>query len=103
MPWVEVLAVFGISHLAGDFLLQTEWQARNKAGGLTRGGPARRALLTHCATYLVAYLPALVWLSGDLGAGVVWVAGLVVVPHALQDDGWLVPAYMRAVKKDRAR
>ena len=99
MPWVEVLVAFGVSHLAGDFLLQTEWQARNKTGGLRHGRQALRALLTHCATYLLAFVPALVWLYDDLGAGVLWVAALIFVPHALQDDGWAVPAYMRRVKR----
>jgi hypothetical protein len=27
MPWVEVFVVFFVSHLVGDFALQTEWQA----------------------------------------------------------------------------
>jgi len=98
MPWVEVLAAFGLSHLAGDFLLQTEWQAQNKAGGLRHRGPALRALLIHCATYLLAFVPTLVWLHDDLGAGVLWVAALIFVPHMLQDHGWVVPAYMRGVK-----
>ena len=31
MPWVEVFAVFIVAHLAGDFLLQTDWQAPNAA------------------------------------------------------------------------
>ncbi len=98
MPWVEVLAAFGISHLAGDFLLQTEWQAQSKSGGLRHRGQALRALLTHGATYLLAFVPALAWLYDELGAGVLWVAALIFVAHVLQDDGWAVPTYMRRVK-----
>jgi hypothetical protein len=49
--WVEVFAVFGVCHLAGDFILQTEWQATRKFGGLGSDGSARRALLAHTATY----------------------------------------------------
>lgn len=99
MPWVEVLAVFVVSHLVGDYLLQTDWQARHKRGGLGRRDPIRRrALLSHIATYTLAFVPALVWLASDLGAGVIWVAALVAVPHLVQDDGRLLDAYMRRVK-----
>ena len=41
MSWVEVFAVLMVSHLAGDFLLQTEWQATHKFGGLAPR-PGRR-------------------------------------------------------------
>src|SRR5215207_1947283 len=34
LTWFEVFAVFAVSHLVGDFALQTEWQARHKRGGL---------------------------------------------------------------------
>jgi hypothetical protein len=34
MVWVEVFAAFGLCHLAGDYMLQTEWQALHKFGGL---------------------------------------------------------------------
>ena len=44
MPWVEVFAVFTVCHLTGDYLLQTDWQARNKRGGLGSNPVARRAL-----------------------------------------------------------
>ena len=98
MPWVEILVALGVSHLAGDFLLQTEWQAMTKTGGLRRGGEALRALLAHCTTYLLAYVPVLVWLADDLGAQVLGVAALIYVPHMLQDDGWAIRAYMRSVK-----
>jgi hypothetical protein len=27
MPWVEIFAVFVVSHLVGDYLIQTDWQA----------------------------------------------------------------------------
>ena len=42
VEWVEVFAVFVVSHLVGDFLLQTDWQARHKRGGLG-AGPGRAA------------------------------------------------------------
>ena len=99
MPWVEVFAVLIVSHAVGDFLLQTEWQATHKRGGLGRDPIRRRALLAHVATYTLAFVPALAWLAGDVGAGGVaaLVAG-VFLPHVLLDDGRLLSAYVRTVK-----
>jgi hypothetical protein len=99
MPWVEVFAVFVVSHLVGDYLLQTEWQALHKHGGLSGTVEMRRALLSHIATYTMAFIPALVWLWSTDGPGVFGVAALIAIPHLLQDDGRLLYAYARAVKK----
>jgi len=99
MPWVEIFAVFVVSHLVGDYLLQTDWQARNKHGGLTRSGTQRRALSTHIATYTLAFVPALVWLWSSIHAWVFGVAAVIAVPHFIQDDGSLLAAYARNVKK----
>jgi hypothetical protein len=102
VPWPEVFAVFIVSHLVGDFLLQTEWQARNKAGGLGADPLSRRALVSHVATYGLAFVPALVWLASDLsGAAVAGVAAAVVVPHLVQDDGRLVIGFIHTVKRTR--
>ena len=99
MPWVEVFAVFAVCHLTGDYLLQTDWQARQQARRPGLGDPvARRALLSHIATYTLAFVPALVWLADDLHAGVLWVAALIAVPHLVQDDGRLLLLYMAKVK-----
>jgi hypothetical protein len=97
VPWVEVFAVFMVSHLVGDFLLQTEWQAKHKRGGL-RDPRARRALVAHIATYTLAFVPALVWLWDSLGAGAFAVAALVAGPHFVQDDGTLIDGFMLRVK-----
>jgi hypothetical protein len=100
MPWVEVFAVLVVCHAVGDFLLQTEWQATHKRGGLGRDPVRRRALLAHVATYTLAFVPALAWLAGDLGAGgVAALAAAVFLPHAVQDDGRLLSAYVRTVKR----
>ena len=98
MGWVEVFATFVVSHLVGDYLFQTDWQARHKHGGLTERGAPRRALCSHVATYTLAYVPALIWLSASLGAGVVGAAVLIGAPHLVQDDGRLIGAYMARVK-----
>ena len=98
MPWVEVFAVFTVCHLVGDYLLQTEWQAMNKHGGIGVDPVKRRALIGHVLTYTLAYVPALVWLAGDLEAWTLLVAASIAAPHFVQDDGRLVAAYVRSVK-----
>ena len=98
MAWVEVFAAFVVCHLAGDYLLQTDWQAKHKRAGLGRDPVARRALFSHVTSYTLAFVPALVWLADELGAGVIWVAALVFFPHLVQDDGRLITAYIENVK-----
>src|SRR3954451_15075106 len=98
MAWVEVFSAFVVCHLAGDYLFQTDNQARHKHGGLGADPVARRELLAHIATYTVAFVPALIWLAGDLHAGVLWVAALIAAPHLVQDDGRLIERYVVHVK-----
>jgi len=99
VPWVEVFTVFLLSHLVGDYLLQTDWQAAHKMEGLGGDPVRRRALLSHIATYTLAFVPALAWLAGELGAAVLLVAALVAGPHLVQDDGRLLDLYLRRVKR----
>ena len=49
VSWVSLFAAFLVAHMVGDYLFQTDWQARNKRGGLS-GGVALRALTTHVTT-----------------------------------------------------
>jgi Protein of unknown function (DUF3307) len=99
MPWVEVFAVFLVSHLVGDFAFQTEWQALNKHEGLGPDPEARRALISHIATYTVAYVPALIWLGSEIGLGAtVGTAALISLPHMVQDDGRLMRVWVARVK-----
>ena len=99
MPWVEIFAAFTVSHLVGDFLLQTDVQAMHKRGGLGGNGISPRSLFSHTLTYTLAFVPALIWLGGDLGLlETIGVALLIAVPHMVQDDGRLLDAYMRKVK-----
>lgn len=98
MTWVEVFIVFVVSHLVGDYLLQTDWQARHKRGGLERGATdARRALFTHVGTYTLCFIPALI--VSDLGVELLWVVPAIFLPHLIQDDGRLLQAYMKGVKR----
>ncbi|MDP8943189.1 MAG: DUF3307 domain-containing protein [Actinomycetota bacterium] len=99
MPtWVEIFVLFVVSHLVGDYLLQTDWQAVNKRGGLTAGGASRRALLAHVATYTLAFVPVLAWIADDIGAAVLGLAAIIAVPHLIQDDGRLLTRYIERVK-----
>jgi hypothetical protein len=96
----SVFVAFFACHHVGDYLLQTEWQANNKARGLARGaGVARRALLAHGSVYTLSFVPALVWIATESDAAVAVLAGaLVFVPHIVVDDARLLRAYVRDVK-----
>lgn len=99
MTWVEVFGVLVVSHLVGDFLLQTDWQARNKECGLGADPVHRRALLTHVVTYMVAFIPALVWIGIETDAA--WgiaIGAVIAIPHWIQDDRRLLDGYMARVK-----
>jgi hypothetical protein len=100
MPWVEVFAVFVVSHLVGDFILQTEFQAINKHGGLGRDPVRRRALFSHAISYTATFTPALVWLAGADYRLITLVAVVLAigVPHLVQDDGTAIKWWMRTVK-----
>lgn len=99
MPWVEIFVVFIVCHLVGDFLLQTDWQALNKRGGLGGDPVARRALASHLTAYGLAFVPAFIWIGIERDPAVaVLAAVLVLVPHLIQDDGRLVRAYVARAK-----
>ena len=90
MSWVSVFAAFLVAHMVGDYLLQTDWQARHKRGGLTDRA-ARRPLVTHVVTYTLAFVPAFVWIAGELDPGRAILAALLVfIPHLVIDDGRVV-------------
>ena len=100
MSWVSVLAAFLVAHMVGDYLFQTDWQARNKRGGLGTDPVARRALVSHVTTYTLAFLPALIWIGAELEPVWAIVAGvLVFLPHLLIDDGRVVRLYLVRVKR----
>ena len=99
MSWVDVFAVLVVCHLVGDFLLQTDWQAGHKEFGLGPDPVHRRALLSHVATYMLAFIPALVWIGIETDAAWAVLIGIVIaVPHFIQDDRRLLDAYMLRVK-----
>jgi hypothetical protein len=100
---VEIFVVLMVSHLLGDYLLQTDWQAMNKRGGLSSDPVAQRALVSHVVSYTAAYVAAAVWLGDELGpGGVAAFLAAIFIPHLIQDDGRLLTGYIRRVKGEGA-
>jgi hypothetical protein len=98
--WVSVFAAFLVAHMVGDYLFQTDWQARNKRGGLSGDRMAFRALFTHVTTYTLAFVPALIWIGDQLDPGwAILAAALIFLPHLILDDGRIVRAYLANVKR----
>lgn len=93
-------AEFFVSHHIGDYLLQTDFQALNKAGGLDGDATSRRALVNHGLAYTAAFAPALAAVARRTSVTrAVAVAALIALPHMAIDDGRLVKAYMKRVKR----
>jgi hypothetical protein len=97
--WEAVFLVFLVCHVTGDFLLQTDWQAVNKRGGLSRNREARRALLSHVTVYTLVYVPACIWLASETTALAIALLPVVFIPHLIQDDGSVLMAWNRTVKR----
>jgi hypothetical protein len=98
MTWPAVFLALLVSHLGGDILLQTEWQAVNKARGF-RDRASRRALGLHVAAYTLSCVPALFWIGEETTALHAVVVGvLIAIPHLLVDDGRLVRIWLREIK-----
>lgn len=105
MSWDRLFIGFLAAHVVGDYLLQTDWQALHKQGGLGYFPIARRALTRHVAVYVLAFVPALVWLAHATPAaaapgavGAVGIALLVAVRRVIVDDGRVFEGYLRRVK-----
>jgi hypothetical protein len=98
--WEAVFAVFLVCHLVGDFLLQTDWQAVTKRGGLSlRNRDARRALFMHVFVYTLVFVPAVIWIATQESALAIGLLAVIFVPHVIQDDTRLLVAWNRAVKR----
>jgi hypothetical protein len=98
--WVSVFTAFLVAHMVGDYLFQTDWQARHKRGGLSGDRVALKALLAHVTTYTLAFVPALWWIADQLDPGwALLAAALIFFPHLVLDDGRFVRAYLANVKR----
>jgi len=98
--WVSIFTAFLVAHMVGDYLFQTDWQARHKRGGLSGDRVAFRALVSHVTTYTLAFVPALIWIGDELSAGWALLAAvLIFLPHLVLDDGRFVRLYLANVKR----
>jgi Protein of unknown function (DUF3307) len=94
MNWTSRFADLLAAHAVGDFLLQTDWQAQNKRGGLAPDATSRQALARHVAVYTLACAPTVVGIARARGARVAAVAALgIALPHAILDDGRLLACW----------
>ena len=99
MRWEEVFIVFLVCHMIVDFLLQTDWQAVNKRGGLSRNNESRRALFSHVFVYTLAFVPAVVWIADHTSALAIALLAVIFIPHLVQDDARVLVAWNRIVKR----
>lgn len=100
MSWVDAFAGFLVAHMVGDYLFQTDWQARHKRGGLSGDPVAFRALVSHVSTYTLAFVPALIWIGANTEPVDAVIAGILIfLPHLVVDDGRLVRLYIARVKR----
>lgn len=80
-----------IGHLLGDWLLQTEWQAQNKADNWG-------AMLAHVAVYHAVILGILILRFGAAATPVYLAVGGLALTHAMLDRKWPVAWLMRALR-----
>lgn len=100
MPDQSPFAEFLVSHHIGDYILQTDFQALNKSGGLGDDEKSRKALVHHGMTYTAAFMPALLGVARRTSLPrALGVAALITIPHMAIDDGRLLKAYMKKVKR----
>jgi len=97
--WEAVFALFVVCHLAGDFLLQTDWQATNKRGGLSHNRNSRRALVSHVSVYTLVFIPAIIWIATEKSALAIALLAVIFIPHLVQDDARALIAWNRVVKR----
>lgn len=98
--WTSRFADLLVAHTLADFVLQTDWQARCKPGGLGHDACSRRALGSHVGVYTLACAGVLAGVArsrGRLAAAAT--AAAIAIPHAVVDDRRLMAAWMKHVKK----
>ena len=86
-----------LTHLVGDWLLQTEWQALNKMHNY-------RALLSHVGTYSLVMLSVLVLEFGFQNISVYLAVVMIAVVHAFQDRRrpviWFMKTFRLIVERE---
>ncbi len=98
--WSTRFADLLAAHALADFVLQTNSQARYKAGGFGGDARSRRALGSHVGVYTLACAGVLAGVARSRGPAVaVLTAGAIALPHAVIDDKRLITRWMKRVKK----
>lgn len=80
-----------LAHLLGDWLLQTEWQAKNKSSSW-------RARWSHVAVYHIVILAVLVVRFGMQDPRVYITVGILAISHAFLDRRWPVLWLMKTLR-----
>jgi hypothetical protein len=98
--WTSRFSDLLAAHALADFVLQTEYQARYKAGGIGGDARSRRALGSHVCVYTLTCAGVLAGVARSHGpAAALLTAGAIAIPHAVVDDKRLMARWMRRVKK----
>jgi hypothetical protein len=80
-------------------VLQTDWQATHKRGGLSGDRSARQALYSHVMIYTLVFVPAVIWIAAHKSALALALLAVIFIPHLVQDDGRVLMAWNRTVKR----
>jgi hypothetical protein len=97
--WTSRFANLIASHALGDYILQTDSQARRKHDGLGADKIARRALGLHVGCYTLAYSGVIGGISRSRGPALAALsAAAIAIPHAVVDDGRLLATWMSRTK-----
>lgn len=80
-----------LSHLVGDWLLQTPYQAINKM----HGSFFNRALWTHCFLYTLTCVPAILYFSLSY-----WSIGIIFGTHLFIDRRWPIVKLLKMKSRD---
>ena len=79
-----------LAHLVGDWMIQTEYQALNKA----KGHWCNDALCAHCIGYTLCFVPVFLLYSLNW-----WWLALIFGSHMFLDRRWPVIWWIRVVKR----
>ena len=117
LMWAALFVAGFLGHLVGDYLIQNNWMAQNKARplhgfSLWPGSTAAQeddetlaAITAHAITWAVAVTMPLMVMArlawGLPGMRAAFIAGLILmVIHWIQDRRWPIQWFMRVTGKD---
>ena len=105
--WAALFVAGFLGHLVGDYLIQNNWMAQNKAKPFNGclGDPAMWAITLHATTWIISVQIALsavavvAWGPDGINA-VAPAASALGVIHWVQDRRWPIQWFMRVTGKD---